>query len=46
MIGVNTAMSAAHDSSAHPMFVAEAVPAISKVVDATDHATGENPYYS
>src|SRR4249920_3562362 len=24
----------------------EAVPAIVKVVDATDHATGENPYYS
>jgi Fe/S biogenesis protein NfuA len=26
--------------------IAEAVPAIAKVIDATDHATGENPYYS
>ena len=24
----------------------DAVPAIVKVVDATDHATGENPYYT
>jgi Fe/S biogenesis protein NfuA len=26
--------------------IMEAVPGISKVVDATDHSTGENPYYS
>ncbi len=26
--------------------IKEAVPAIEKVVDATDHATGENPFYS
>ena len=26
--------------------ITEAVPAITKVIDATDHATGENPYYS
>jgi Fe/S biogenesis protein NfuA len=24
----------------------EAVPTITKVVDATDHSTGENPYYT
>jgi Fe/S biogenesis protein NfuA len=28
------------------VMITEAVPAINKVVDATDHATGENPYYS
>ena len=26
--------------------IREKVPAVAKVVDATDHATGENPYYS
>jgi Fe/S biogenesis protein NfuA len=26
--------------------IMEAVPAITKVVDATDHTTGENPYFS
>jgi Fe/S biogenesis protein NfuA len=26
--------------------ITEAVPTITKVVDATDHSTGENPYYS
>jgi Fe/S biogenesis protein NfuA len=26
--------------------IIEAVPTITKVVDATDHSTGENPYYS
>jgi Fe/S biogenesis protein NfuA len=26
--------------------ITEAVPAITKVLDVTDHATGENPYYS
>ena len=26
--------------------IMEAVPAITKVIDATDHATGENPYFS
>ena len=28
------------------VMITEAIPAINKVVDATDHATGENPYYS
>ena len=26
--------------------IVEAIPTITKVVDATDHSTGENPYYS
>jgi hypothetical protein len=26
--------------------ITEAVPTITKVVDATDHSTGENPYYT
>jgi Fe/S biogenesis protein NfuA len=26
--------------------IMEAVPAITKVIDATDHTTGENPYFS
>jgi Fe/S biogenesis protein NfuA len=26
--------------------IMEAVPTITKVIDATDHTTGENPYFS